>query len=119
MAPAGDRAKSLRNTVQAHRLWKDREAPGWVPPAASFQERGNQADFLERKGQLKPEQLGKREYIHMCTECVRAKLLQSRPILCDPVDCSPPGSSVHGVLQARVLEGAAMPSSRGSSRPRD
>ena len=33
-----------------------------------------------------------------------AKLLQSFPILCDPVDCSPPGSSVHGILQAKILE---------------
>ena len=39
--------------------------------------------------------------------------------LCDPVNCSPPGSSVHGSLQARVLEWAATPSSRGSSPPRD
>ena len=36
-----------------------------------------------------------------------------------PLDCSPPGSSVHGILQARMLEWAAMPSFRGSSRPRD
>ena len=35
--------------------------------------------------------------------------------LCDPMDCSLPGSSVHGILQARVLEWVAMPSSRGSS----
>ena len=34
---------------------------------------------------------------------------QSCPILCDPMDCSPPGSSVHGILQARILEWAAMP----------
>ena len=40
-------------------------------------------------------------------------------ILCDPVDCSPPGSSVHGVSTARILEWVAMPSSRGSSQPRD
>ena len=39
--------------------------------------------------------------------------------LCDPTDCSPPGSSVHGILLARILEWVAMPSSRGSSRPRD
>ena len=39
--------------------------------------------------------------------------------LCDPVDCSPPGSSAHGILQARILEWVAMPSSRGSSKPRD
>ena len=38
---------------------------------------------------------------------------------CDPADCGPPGSSVHGSLQARILEGVARPSSRGSSRPRD
>ena len=37
----------------------------------------------------------------------------------DPVNCSPPGSSVHGILQARILEWVAMPSSRGSSWPRD
>ena len=39
--------------------------------------------------------------------------------LWDPVDCSPPGSSVHGFLQARILEWLAVPSSRGSSWPRD
>ena len=36
-----------------------------------------------------------------------------------PMDCSPLGSSVHGVLQARILEWVAIPSSRGSSQPRD
>ena len=50
---------------------------------------------------------------------LRAKLLQSRPTLSDPVDCSLPGSSVCGVLQARTLEWAAMLSSIISSRPRD
>ena len=44
-----------------------------------------------------------------------AKLLQS---LCDPVDCNPPGTSVHGILQARILERVALPS-RGSSWPRE
>ena len=53
-----------------------------------------------------------------CMLCC-AKLLQSCPTLCDPVDCNPPGSSVLGILQARILEWVAMPSSRGSSRPRD
>ena len=41
------------------------------------------------------------------------------PTLCDPVDCSPTGSSIHRISQARILEWVAMPSSRGSSRPRD
>ena len=44
---------------------------------------------------------------------------QSCPTLCYPVDCSPPGSSVHGISQARILEWVAISSSRGSSWPRD
>ena len=45
--------------------------------------------------------------------------LQSCPTLCEPRDYSPPGSSVYGILQARILEWVAMPSYRGSSQPRD
>ena len=44
---------------------------------------------------------------------------QSCLILCDPMDCSPPGFSVHGILQARILEGIAISFFRGSSPPRD
>ena len=44
---------------------------------------------------------------------------QSCPTLCDPVDCRPPGSCVHGISQARILEWVAISFSRGSSRPRD
>ena len=44
-----------------------------------------------------------------------AKSLQSCLTVCDPMDCSPPGSSVHGILQASILEWIAVPSSRGSS----
>ena len=52
--------------------------------------------------------------------CVHAhSVAQLCPALCDPMDCSPRGSSVHGILQARILEWVAMASSRGSSRPRD
>ena len=51
--------------------------------------------------------------------CVRARSLQSWPTLCSAMDCSLPGSAVHGILQARLLEWVAMPSSRGSSKPRD
>ena len=46
-------------------------------------------------------------------------LAQSCPTLCDPVDRSPPGSSVRGILQARILEWVAISFSRGSSQPRD
>ena len=48
----------------------------------------------------------------------RAQSLR-RVRLCDPMDCSPPGSSVHGTSQAKILEWAAMPSSRGPSQSRD
>ena len=46
-------------------------------------------------------------------------LTQSCPILWDPKDCSPPGSSVHGNFQARILEWVAISFSRGSSQPSD
>ena len=50
---------------------------------------------------------------------VCAKSLQLCLTLCDPMDCRLPDSSVRGILQARILEWVAMPSSRGSSQPRD
>ena len=48
-----------------------------------------------------------------------SEVAQLCPNLCDPMDCSPPGSSVHGIFQARVLEWVAISFSRGSSWPRD
>ena len=50
---------------------------------------------------------------------MKVLVAQSRPALWDPMDCSPPGSSVCGILQARVLEWVAIPFSRGFSLPRD
>ena len=47
------------------------------------------------------------------------KVAQSCPTLCNPMDCSIPGSSIHGILQARILEWVAIFFSRGSSWPRD
>ena len=44
---------------------------------------------------------------------------QSRLVLCGPKDCSPAGSSVHGIFQTRILERVAISFSRGSSQPRD
>ena len=53
-------------------------------------------------------------YEGCCCECTK-----SCSILCDPMDCSLPDSSVHGISQARILEWVAISFSRGSSRPRD
>ena len=47
--------------------------------------------------------------------CVKQSTAPSSPPLCDPMDCSLPGSSVHGSSQARILEWVAVPFSRGSS----
>ena len=51
--------------------------------------------------------------------CMPPKSLQSCPTLCNAMDHSPPGFSVHGILQTRIQEWVAIPSSRGSSQPRD
>ena len=51
--------------------------------------------------------------------CCCCLVAESSPTLFDPMDCSLPGSSVHGILQARILQWVAIPSSRGSSQPRD
>ena len=50
---------------------------------------------------------------------MNVKVAQSCPTLCNPMDCSPPGFSVHGILQARRLEWVAVPLSRVSSQLRD
>ena len=51
--------------------------------------------------------------------CVSVSVAQSCPTFCDPMDHSPSGSSVHEIIQARILEWVAIPFSRGSSWPRD
>jgi len=51
--------------------------------------------------------------------CVCVLVAQSCPTLGNPMDYKPPGSSVHGILQERILEWVAIPSSRGSSQPRN
>ena len=70
------------------------------------------------KGTHRPLRRQSNEWTIKCVWwcCFVAK---SGPILCEPTDCSPPSSSVHGITQARVLEQAAMSFSRGSSQPRD
>ena len=59
----------------------------------------------------------KTNHLSLClSSCLVTQLC---PTLCDPVDCSPPGSSVHGILQARILDWVAISLSRGSSQSRD
>ena len=59
--------------------------------------------------------VGGQSLVCVCVCKVCAKSLQSYLTLCDPMDCSLPGSSAHGILQARILEWVATSPSRGSS----
>ena len=58
-------------------------------------------------------------YLILADEKMKVKVAQLCPTLCNPTDCSLPGSSDHGILQARILKWVAVPFSRGSSQPRD
>ena len=69
--------------------------------------------YLHRKLVCRPKPKLKSSTSSCNSACVRAKWLQSCPTLCNPMDCSPPNSSVHGIFHARTLEWVAMPSSRG------
>ena len=60
-----------------------------------------------------------KESVYLILRLIKKCVAQSCLILCDPVDYSPPGSSVRGILQARTLEWVAIPSSKGSSHPRN
>ena len=60
-----------------------------------------------------------KQHIYMHTYCFCCLAAKSYLTLCDPMDCSPPSSSVHGIFQARILVWVAISSSRGSSWLRD
>jgi len=69
----------------------------------------------ERLETLMPEKDLKKSHMINFPNLLKTVLVtQSCPTLCDPKDCSPPGSSVHGILQARILEWVAIPFSMGS-----
>ena len=83
-----------------------------------------------KKGQKRQVITGKREAnvesLPHARHCIcydstplKVQVTQSCPILCDPIDCSLPGSSVCRILQARLLEWVAISFSRGSAQPRD
>ena len=66
-----------------------------------------------------PAKLKIQRYFEIFTNRKWSEVAQSYPTLCDPMDYSPPGSSIHGILQARKLEWVAISFSRGYSQPRD
>ena len=66
------------------------------------------------QNEFSPSTVELRNTLHVC---MHAQSLQSCPTLCDPMDCCRPASSVHGILQAGILEWVAVPSSRGFPDP--
>ena len=69
---------------------------------------------------IKKKSFKQRVYKSPCVcVCVCVLVAQSCLTLCDPTDCSPPGFSVHGILQAQILEWIDIPFSRGTSQTRD
>ena len=73
----------------------------------------------KNKGQKNRRQSVESDWIIITGLLWESEVPQSCLTLCDPMDCSPPGSSVHGILQARILEWVAISFSRGSSQARD
>ena len=67
--------------------------------------------------EMRPSEIVQRSSLDGSLHCSESEVAQSCPTLCDPVDCSLPGSSVHGIFQAIVLEWIAISFSRGSSQP--
>ena len=94
--PAAKSSSVVSDSVRPHRQQPIRLPRPWDSPGKNT---GVGCHFLLQCMKVKSE----REVAHSC------------PTFHDPMDCSPPGSSVHGICQARVLEWGAIASSRGSS----
>ena len=90
----------MSDSVRPHRLQPTRLPRPWDSPGKNT---GVGCHFLLQCRKVKSE----------------SEVAQSCPTLCDRIDCSPPGSSIHGIFQTRVLDWVAISFSRGSSWPRD
>ena len=120
--------KEVARTVFVHYFWAE-----LVHPIISFHWTGKRSQESEIQCSLSslfilmttwwPELCSLSSRLSITAKTVQylkcVLLAQSCPMLCDPLDCSPPGSSVHEIFQARILEWVAISFSRGSSLPRD
>ena len=103
---------SLHKSIQAvTSVWKEGQARN---PGPQVNQNAAGLDEIMEKCKIKHINFSSAS---VAITIMKVKVAQSCPTLCNPMDCSPPGSCVHGILQARILEWVAMPSSRGSSRP--
>ena len=96
------------------------ESQGWRSLVGCRLWGRTELDTTEATKQQQQQQLISRESYGSITNNLGdycCSVAQLCPTLCDPMNCSLPGSSVHGILQARILQWVALTSSRGSSRP--
>ena len=114
----GSRVCGLSSCVSwalKHRLNVPSMAHG--PVAPQYVESSWTRDQTHTGGFFTTEHRGK--LYHFIFKCHAYACAQSCPTLCDSMNYSPPGSSVHGILQARILEWTAISFSRGPSQPRN
>ena len=101
----------------------DRGQDGWMHHRLNGHELGRLREMVKHREAWHPavHEIAKSQtrLSKWTTKYLHAQLLQSCPTLCNHVNSSLPGSCVHGILQARILEWVAMRSSRGSSQPKD
>ena len=107
----GSRSTSHQFSKSSHSTPCPAHLPSQRPLAPSRQP--------SRQGALSPTCGWLVDFKESRKEKKESEVTQSCPTLCDPMDCSPPGSPVHGIFQARILEWAAISFSRGPSQPRD
>ena len=94
--------EGLMLKLKLQKLWPP-DAKNWL----IWKDPDSGKDWRQEKGMTENEMVGWPHWIH-AHAAAAAKSLQSCPTLCDPIDGSPPGSSVPGILQARTLEGVAI-----------
>ena len=111
------------NPLQCSCLENPRDSGDWWASVYGVAQSRTRLKRLSSSSSKKNDQLGtsKLSFSHkkIHRERKKSEVAQLCPILCNPMDCSLPGSSVHGLFQARVLESVAISFSRGSSQPRD
>ena len=106
-SPGGGRGNSLQYSCQENPHGQ-RSPVGVAEPLRKWRDTTRGSETLRRTRREVAWRQGK-----------ESEVAQLCPTLYDPMDCSPPGSSIHGIFQARVLEWVATAFSRGSSQPRD
>ena len=98
------------------KTWNQPRCLNWNMGKQTMVNPHNEYYSIKRKKLIHTNSLEKSQTQYACG---LAKLLQSNSTLRDTLDLSPPGSPVHGILQARILKWVTVPSSGGSSQPRD